>query len=117
MEVSHARSIYIFAATWIYEQSRAWQRVRNARYTHVPEALTPRINIPSAWLTPVSQIANAVAPRENRHDPLWKHRDRDKEPADSAGSVSFGYGNNAGPARSPPWKIRFQHAQYSRLIR
>lgn len=33
MEVSHARSIYIFAATWIYEQSRARQRVRNARCT------------------------------------------------------------------------------------
>lgn len=50
------------------------------------QPLTRGINIPSAWRTPVSQIANAVAPRERGeggHDPLETPGQR---AADSPGS-------------------------------
>lgn len=51
------------------------------------QPLTRGINIPSAWHTPVSQIANAVAPQERGeeggHDPLETPGQR---AADSPGS-------------------------------
>ena len=98
---------------------RQYTRVRDAACTiPVQKTLTPRINIPSAWLTPVSQIANAVARRQRARPSSWKNTGTGtRRAADSARNptFSFGRGDNAGSGSFST--VENKIAGHSRLIR